>query len=105
MPMFKELPQEASAPLVEVADWLSGHIVDDSSTESMVSSPTHSAGSRGSWEAPLPPAGQIVQGAPRQRCLPTLHLSRAAFVTGAPRWLGDSEPLRRRWGGGRPGGV
>mmetsp|Transcript_707 Transcript_707/g.2084 ORF Transcript_707/g.2084 Transcript_707/m.2084 type:complete len:651 (+) Transcript_707:360-2312(+) len=62
MPMFKDLPPEASAPLSEVADWLSAHIVDDSTTESMVSSPTHSAGSRGSWEAPLPPAGQIVQG-------------------------------------------
>ena len=78
MPMFKELPPEASAALVEVADWLSGHIVDDSTTESMVSSPTHSAGSRGSWEAPLPPAGQIVQGAPRQHCLPTLFHPRTA---------------------------
>lgn len=62
MPMFRDQPPETQAPLSAVADWLAANIVDDSSLpESMVSSPTHSTGSRGSLDS-LPPAGQIVQG-------------------------------------------
>ena len=62
MPMFKGVLPETRAPLWQVADWLATHIVDDAIGDAMVSSPTHSSGSKGSWEAPLPPAGQIVQG-------------------------------------------
>lgn len=69
MPMFADLSsggeagadRGVEAPTAQVAEWLAAHIVDDSAAEEMVVSPTHSSPGRG-WDAPLPPAGQIVQG-------------------------------------------
>lgn len=62
MPIFADAPSEYEAPISQVAEWLTAHIVDDSPADAMVSSPTHSSPNR-TWEAPLlPPVGQIVQG-------------------------------------------